>query len=114
MKGTYSYIQVFSLNGGYVENIFYKFVHCISKPAKFLLEKNDVTVDFRSLFKFECFNSLIAQKCIERYSREFLCMHTWIANLKIDERVLLLDARFIIICVYFSIVVGQFSLKQFE
>ena len=46
MKGTYSYIQVFSLNGGYVENIFYKFVHCISKPAKFLLEKDNFTVDF--------------------------------------------------------------------
>ena len=26
---------------------------------------------------FQCFISPMAQECIERYSREFLCMHTW-------------------------------------
>ena len=39
-------------------------------------------------------------------------MHTWIANPKINKRVYSLDASFIIIPVYFSIVVGQFSLNN--
>ena len=29
------------------------------------------------MFEIECFNSLMAKECIERYSREFLCTYRW-------------------------------------
>ena len=39
------------------------------------------------MLEFKCFNSLIALECMESYSREFLCMHTWSrSNFKIAKK----------------------------